>query len=193
MLTFNSYFFLLFDTSNSYFSIISRKHTVSSLSTFITPYFRKQNLGTRFLFMLNQSVCHFISTPNSHVTGSNLNHFFNISSYITSFLFNFKYLFSFYCEKMNKRLYKFSKYKVDRVSLKLYYVKPFNRVKHTLFQLYKTILLLPQSTLTKRLFVFAFNFIFHKNSLNFLRTTQSAHLLTFQKYQSSLFISNRSV
>jgi hypothetical protein len=182
MLTFNSYFFLLFDTSNSYFSIISRKHTVSSLSTFITPYFRKQNLGTRF-----------ISTPNSHVTGSNLNHFFNISSYITSFLFNFKYLFSFYCEKMNKRLYKFSKYKVDRVSLKLYYVKPFNRVKHTLFQLYKTILLLPQSTLTKRLFVFAFNFIFHKNSLNFLRTTQSAHLLTFQKYQSSLFISNRSV
>jgi len=63
---------------------------------------------------------------------------FNSITNLLSSISNFNYLFSFYCERLNKRLYKFSNYKRPRFSLKHVYIPKYRRFKHALSVLIKT-------------------------------------------------------
>lgn len=62
--------------------------------------------------------------------------FIDISKTISSVFFKIKFLSLFFFEKLNKHIYKYSKYKRPRYSIKYFFVKPYKRFK-TLIKLFQ--------------------------------------------------------
>ena len=88
------------------------------------------------------------STPNMHLNYTNRISFIKT---LLNNLSNLNYLFSFFCEKLNKRLYKFSNYKKPRFSIKYIYIPKYRRFKHSLNILVKTFTYLKKRSFNARL------------------------------------------
>ena len=129
-----------------HFQIATRSNSFLSIhSLFFCSFFKTGNL--RFVQFLFNSI--FLFLVNWHYFYFFFNFYFNF--YFNSFFFyffkNINFLFFFFCEKLNKKLYKFSKYKLNRFSLKFFYVKPFLRFKKLIFIFWKCLFLYKSSSL----------------------------------------------
>lgn len=114
--------------------------------------------------------------------------FLNICLPLVSFFFNYSYLFSQFYERVNKKIYKFSNYKIDRIIPKLAYIRPFNRVRHLVRLFHKSSLLLKAAPFTKRLLPTYLGFFFSKVSAPAHIALRQIQSLVFSHYKSTIFL-----
>nr|YP_010117053.1 hypothetical protein KQ443_mgp11 [Euplotes vanleeuwenhoeki]QPM99267.1 hypothetical protein MitoLV_40 [Euplotes vanleeuwenhoeki] len=97
------------------------------------------------------------------------NTLFNPYNLVFQFISNIKFTFSFFCERLNKKLYKYSNYKRPRFSLKFYYVPKYRRFR-TIFKLInKTIIFEKGNSYMQKIFHFWNQFFSDVSSLYFYR------------------------
>jgi hypothetical protein len=70
---------------------------------------------------------------------NNLKTNFNFYTWIFSSLNHLRFLYSFFCERLNKKLYKYSNYKRPRFSLKFFFIPRYKRLKNIIKFISKTV------------------------------------------------------
>lgn len=154
---FNLYFFNLIKKNKSKLSFISIfKKFSSSYANFI-----KKKIPTP-LFEL--SVLY-----NTNIYG--INFFSNMLNAIS----NFKFIFYFFTQKLNKKLYRFSKQKRPRYSMYFKYLPPFRRFKFLIKFIQKTVTYLQGRSFINRLYRLIFLFIVNPDRFfifNYLKKLQ---------------------
>lgn len=145
-------------TNLSYFKYnsLSRYSYFVNLLANPSKHLKLLHLLPQLMFNLN---CFFTSTssvrssvyylPSGNLPSSVFH--FNFIEKLFSNITNLNYVFSFFCEKLNKRLFKFSNYKRPRFSIKYVYIPKYRRFKHALNILTKTFSYLKSSSFKGRL------------------------------------------
>jgi hypothetical protein len=101
--------------------------------------------------------------------------------HIISFFMKTKFIFFFFFEKLNKRLYKYAKYKKPRYSIKYIYTPPFKRFQNLLNFFKRSAIYFNEITFKARFFKLLFMFFTSKKELFFFNYTSRLQAHIFKK------------
>jgi hypothetical protein len=114
--------------------------------------------------------------------------YLNFWKHLRRFFTSFKFVFFFFFQKLNKRIYKFSNYKLSRFNMKLFYLPPYRRMRKFITFASKTLLYSEGRDFQQRLQYFMYNFMFDKLNLFFIRYTLITQVKVFKKHRNTLFL-----
>lgn len=118
---------------------------------------------------------------------------FDVATCLKSFFFNYKFLFFFFCEKLNKNIYKFSKYRLPKYSLKFFFIKPHKRSEKLISSFARLLPLAGLSGFRKKLYHYLYMFLFNRRRIQLFSLFRRVHNLIFKNFQLNLFLLNRTV
>lgn len=194
LLTFTDFFFNSFLVERSYFRSDARFVTVGRASSLLISRLLKRGELVKISTMYNNftlELLQIFSMTNHIVRG--VTSFFDIMVFVNSFFFNYKFLFYFFCEKLNKNIYKFSKYKLPKYSLKFFFVKPYKRVFKLINSFSRLVSVTQSSNFKKMLYYYLFTFFFNRRKLQLFHLFKRIHNLIFKNFQLNLFLLDRTV
>ena len=161
------------------------------LFSFLTVFVNK-GMCYRF-FSLIHSFCMLFYSPSININFYNTLHL-SLKSFVLSLVSRIKILFYFFYGKTNKKLYKYSRYKLPKYYLRYFFIKPKNRTKKLLFVIRKSFLLFGKA-----------NLFFHRNLFNYYKSILTAprhwvgynlimkiHKYVFKSYRMRLFFNGKS-
>ena len=119
----------------------------------------------------------------------------NLGNYILQFLTKTQFLFYFFYTKTNKRLLKYSRYKLPRYSICYFFIKPKRRFKKLFLIFKKSFLLSYESQKTFRVNVCSYLRLFLTNPKVWpgLLVLKKIHSFIFKKHRRRLFFNHKSV
>ena len=119
----------------------------------------------------------------------------NINTYLLRFLTEVRFLFYFFYVKTNKRLLKFSRYKLPRYSTCYFFIKPNLRIKKLLFIFKKSFLLsyVPQQTFKTNMYFYLQTFLVNPRLWSGLSILGKIHSFIFKKHRRRLFFNHKSI
>lgn len=185
LLSFRDYFITLFPSYKRTWHLLLPTHArLLTQGNFLgTKYLSRSCKSTHTLYTLNKA----LQVVSSMTPVSDFRTFDHLSTLI-SFFFNYKYIFSHFFERMNKKIFKFSNYKVDRVSPRFVYIRPFNRIKHLIRMFGKHFKMgLLRSTVGNFGLRYT-NFLFNRRNDPTLLLIHRINAWVFSNYKSTLFL-----
>lgn len=114
--------------------------------------------------------------------------YFAFWKHIRRFFTSFKFIFFFFFQKLNKRLYKFSNYKLSRFNMKLFYLPPYRRMRKLITFAAATLTYAEGRDFRQRLNYFMYDFFFDKFNMFFIRYTLITQVKIFKKHRNTLFL-----
>lgn len=128
-----------------------------------------------------------LSEPSETIISHSVT-YVNFWTHFRKFFTSFKFVFFFFFQKLNKRIYKFSNYKLSRFNMKLFYLPPYRRMRKFITFASKTLLYSEGRDFKQRLQFFIYNFFFDKLNLFFIRYTLITQAKVFKKHRNTLFL-----
>ena len=118
-----------------------------------------------------------------------------IQTFIQAFLLNTKFFFYFFYAKTNKKLYKFSKYKLPKYTIKYFYIKPKNRLCKLFFIIRKAFLLVQRPKLSFKASLYHYYRTIFYRPLKWpgLALIYKTHRYIFKYQRKRLFYNNKSI
>ena len=108
-----------------------------------------------------------------------------------NFFFKFKFLFFYYYQQLNKKIYKFSRYKASRYNFRLQYLPTYRRFRKLITFFSKSLLYESKGSFTKQLRVLIFRFFINKQELFFYKFVYYLQRFIFIKHRKTLFNQSR--
>lgn len=172
-----------------------------NLTSFWYYFFRSFNL-VGFSSVISQLFFIFLNTYGNLVLNFekeqklpllelNRDVFFKFWTHIKSFFTNYNFIFFFFIQKLNKKVYKFSNYKMSRYSVKLMYMPSYRRMRRLLSFFAKSIFYSEGVTIKKRSLSFWLQFLFDKQGLFAMDYIKNLHRHVFYVHRNSLFLNSR--
>lgn len=107
------------------------------------------------------------------------------------FFKTFNFIFFYYYQKINKKVYKYSKYKTSRYNLKFFYIPKYRRFRLLITFILKSINYERGRTFIMRQFYFFMNFFFMRSSQFFYKYILFLQKHIFKNYRKTLFMLSR--
>jgi hypothetical protein len=178
----------------SLFESKHKQHYKQYFLKYLTNVFTKKGLFIKTYYLLNKANFLLLFKKNYNFLNSDgSSNLFKPNLHLLNFFSNFKFLFFYFCERLNKKLYKYSNYRLSRYSFKFYYVKPFNRFKKLLKVLSKLTLLYSEKSIAGKISLLLYNILFKKKNLFILKLIRYIQRFIFKNYRINLFYLLRSV
>ena len=110
---------------------------------------------------------------------------------ILFFFENFNYIFHYYYQKVNKNIYKYSRYRVSRFNLKFFYIPKYRRYRLFITFVLKSINYEIGRVYLSRQLLFFINFFFVRSEQYFYKFIYTLQRHIFINYRKTLFLLSR--
>lgn len=107
------------------------------------------------------------------------------------FFKNFNFIFYYYYQRVNKKIYKYSRYKVNRFNLKFFYIPKYRRFRLLITFVLKSINYERGRSFLLRYFTFLINFFFVRSTQFFYKYIYFLQKFIFKNYRKTLFMLSR--
>ena len=192
-ISFNDYFFKRFYFEKKYFENKLKSYYSQYVFNYIFSLFQKNGNLLKVFYLFNQVNYNILNSFSGFNFNNETVEYFNLITFFKFFFLKFKFIFFYFCEKLNKKLYKFANYKLPRYSFKFYYLKPFKRFNKLLKLFSKVDQILNIKGFGKKLYNLNFLFLFNKRNFYILKLINNLQKFIFKNYKFQLFYISKTI
>lgn len=110
---------------------------------------------------------------------------FKLYDYIKKFFLDYKFMFMFFFSKTNKLIFKYSRYKLPKYALYVYYIPYYKRFKILINFFFKSILFKQSNNKIKLLI---FKLLYNLENINVFKYIQNLQYFVFKNFKKQLLI-----
>lgn len=192
-LSFYNYFFDRFYFEKKYFKIEKNFYYEKYLFSYLLGLFQKDGKLLTTFYLFNRVNFNLLNSFKGLNSLSGDFYYFSILPFFKFFFTKLKFVFFYFCEKLNKKLYKFAKYKLPRYSFKFYYLKPYKRFNILLKLFSKMTKISDFKTFKMKLTGLHFSFLFNRKELYIFKLLNNLHQFIFKNYKLYLFYMSKTI